>query len=427
MRVLHVSHQYPPAIGGSERYIADLSEELVRRGHEVDVFTSRSRDYHTWKNVLPKEETINGVKVRRFSAWPRRGHTWRALHAGLGNYWRTRSLLHELLIFYGNGPIMPRLFAAVLAQAHRYDLMHINQLHYAHAAVAYAAAKLRGLPVVITPHLHAEQRETYDVAYMRDILAGSKIILAVTGAEHDFLVSQGFPPMQVVTGGNSLNLDRFPPLDTAAARARLDLPTDAFVVLFLGRKTHYKGLEPALRAFLSLRESHPNAYFVAMGPETEASLKLWREVGKLPNLLVRDRVEDDERLAALAAADVLLMPSSGEAFGIVYLEAWAYRKPVIGAPIQAVKALISDGVDGWLIEPEQVEAITKRLAWLADHPDAARAAGNAGHEKLLRRYTTARIADIVEGAYRRVLRRHRTHQQNAHQQSSLNAFKRLKP
>jgi glycosyltransferase involved in cell wall biosynthesis len=125
---------------------------------------------------------------------------------------------------------------------------------------------------------------------------------------------------------------------------------------------------------------------------------------------VRDRVEDDERLAALAAADVLLLPSSGEAFGIVYLEAWAYGKPVIGAPIQAVKALISDGIDGWLIEPEQVEAIRARLAWLADHPEAARAAGEAGHEKLLRRYTTTRIADVVEGAYFRAQRRHQSHQ-----------------
>jgi glycosyltransferase involved in cell wall biosynthesis len=217
--------------------------------------------------------------------------------------------------------------------------------------------------------------------------------------------------MQVVTGGNSLNLALFPPQDPAAARVRLGIPADAFVVLFLGRKARYKGLEPSVQAFMALAASHPHAYFVAMGPETEASLKLWRSVGKLPNMLVRDRVEDDERLAALAAADVLLMPSTGEAFGIVYLEAWAYHKPVIGAPIQAVKALISEGIDGWLIEPEQVEAITARLAWLAEHPEAARAAGDAGNEKLLRRYTTTRIADVVEGAYVRAQRRHRSQQQ----------------
>jgi glycosyltransferase involved in cell wall biosynthesis len=411
MRVLHVSHQYAPAIGGSERYITDLSEELVRRGHQIDVFTSRAVDFQTWKNVLPKRATLNGVNITRFSALPRRGHTWRALDIGLGNYWRKRSVIYEPFIFYGNGPVMPGLLPAILMQAHRYDLMHINQLHYAHSAVAYAAAKARGLPVVITPHLHAEQRETYDVGYMQDILRGSEIILADTGGEHDFLVKHGYPPMQVVTGGVGLNLAEFPQHELTAARARLGIPSDAFVVLFLGRKTRYKGLEPSLRAVMALQASHPHAYFVAMGPETETSLKLWREVGKAPNLLVRDRVEDTERLAALAAADVLLLPSSGEAFGIVYLEAWAYHKPVIGAPIQAVKALISEGVDGWLIEPEQVESITERLAWLADNPAAARAAGDAGHEKLLSRYTTERIADVVEGAYQRAQRRRHSHEQ----------------
>ncbi|MBI5567875.1 MAG: glycosyltransferase, partial [Chloroflexi bacterium] len=65
MRVLHVSHQYPPAIGGSERYIADLSEELVARGHQVDVFTSRAVDFHTWQNKLPKFEQRQGVNVYR--------------------------------------------------------------------------------------------------------------------------------------------------------------------------------------------------------------------------------------------------------------------------------------------------------------------------------------------------------------------------
>lgn len=410
MRVLHVSHQYAPAIGGSERYITDLSEVLAARGHTIDVFTSRAVDYQSWKSVLPKRDRVNGVNIHRFNALTRRGHTWRALDIGLGNYWRKgRALRYEPLIFYGNGPVMPGLFSAIVTQAHRYDLMHINQLHYAHAATAYAAARMRGLPYVITPHLHAEQRETYDVGYLQDILHGSQIIFTDTVAEHDFLLQQGFPPMQVVVGGGSLNMALFPPQETLAARQRLGIPADAFVVLFLGRKTRYKGLEPSVRAFIELSRTHPHAFFVAMGPESESSLKLWREIGKMPNLLVRDRVEDEERLAALAATDVLLLPSTGEAFGIVFLEAWAYRKPVIGAPITAVKALISDGVDGWLIEPQEVQAITDRLAWLADHPEAAHAAGEAGHEKLIRRYTTERVADIVEGAYARALRRHESH------------------
>ncbi len=408
MRVLHVTHQYAPAIGGSERYITDLSEELARRGHQVEVYTSRATDYHTWANVLPPQETINGVQVRRFAALPRRGHTWRLLDWGLRHYWPGRSPLMAALIYYGNGPICPGLFRAILQNARRFDLVHINQLHYSHAATAYLAARLARLPIVTTPHLHAEQRETYDVDYLLAVLRGSQIVLAVTEAERAFLLAQGFASSAVVAGGNGLNLAAFPAQDRAAVRARLGLPQDAFVVLFLGRKTAYKGLEPSLRAFLRLRQSHPNALFLAVGPETAHSQRLWLTYGEQPGVVVRGAVSEEERLAALAACDVLALPSTGEAFGIVYLEAWAYAKPVIGAPISAVAALIDPEQDGFLIPPDQVQTLAARLAWLADHPDQARCMGAAGQAKLHRRYTTDRIADIVEGAYARALRHHRT-------------------
>jgi glycosyltransferase involved in cell wall biosynthesis len=408
MRVLHVTHQYAPAIGGAERYIVALSEELARRGHQVEVYTSRSLDYHTWANVLPADETINGVRVRRFAALPRRGHTWRALELGLRHYWPRRWPLAAALIFYGNGPLCPALFTAIMRNAAGYDLAHINQLHYAHAATAYAAARLRELPVVLTPHVHAEQRQTYDVGYMRRILRGSQMVLAVTPAEREFLIDQGCLAQTVVTGGNGLAPADFPPQERTAARARFGLPPDGFVVLFLGRKTGYKGLEPSLRAFLRLRQGCPNAYFLAVGPETAESRPLWRTYGQQPGVVVRGAVEDDTRLAALAASDILMLPSTGEAFGIVYLEAWAYAKPVIGAPIRAVSALIDDGQDGFLVPPDEVETLAARLAWLAGHPDQAQAMGAAGRAKLERRYTTARITDIVEGVYARAVRRSRT-------------------
>jgi glycosyltransferase involved in cell wall biosynthesis len=289
-------------------------------------------------------------------------------------------------------------------QAGRFDLVHINQLHYAHAATAYAAARLRRLPVVLTPHVHAEQRETFDVGYMRRMLQGSRMVLADTPAEREFLVAQGCEALSVVTAGHGLVLADFPAQDRAAARARVGLPADGFVALFLGRKAHYKGLEPSLRAFLHLRRRCPHAYFLAVGPETAESQRLWRTYGEQPGVIVRGAVSDEERLAALAAGDVLVMPSSGEAFGIVYLEAWAYAKPVIGAPIRAVTSLIDEGENGFLVAPDQVETLTARLAWLAEHPAQAAVMGAAGRAKLERRYTTARIADIVEGVYARALR-----------------------
>jgi glycosyltransferase involved in cell wall biosynthesis len=207
--------------------------------------------------------------------------------------------------------------------------------------------------------------------------------------------------------GNGLRLDRSPPLDAQAARARFGLPPDAFVVLFLGRKTAYKGLDALLAALRSLRAQHPTAYLLAAGPETPDSQRLWEISGDLPGLIVRGAVADDERLAALAACDVLALPSRAEAFGIVYLEAWAYRKPVIGAAIPAVASLIDDGEDGFLVDPDHPTQLHSRLLQLATHPELAATLGAHGHAKLTARYTMHAIGAIVEAAYVRVLRHHR--------------------
>lgn len=407
MRLLHVTHQYRPAIGGAEKYLTDLSEELAKRGHQVDVFTSRSLDYRTWHNELPAFEQLDGVNVYRFRSLPRTDITWRALQYGLAQYWRTRKQRYEPFIWYGNGPIFPGMFSAILRQANKYDLIHINNLHYAHAWLAARAARLRGLPIVLTPHLHTEQSMTYDVGYMRAMMRSSDMILAVTAAEKAFIQRQGWNP-NVVVGGNSLRLEHFPPLEREKGRARFGLPEKSFVLLFLGRKTDYKGLDICLKAFIKLREQRDDVYFLALGPETEYSQQLWKAHEKLAGLIVHGHVSDEERLAALATCDVLLLPSTGEAFGIVYLEAWAYHKPVIGARIPSVSSLISDGKDGLLIEPGDSEALLKHVEQLMNEPVLAQTLAANGNRKLKRRYTIERIGDIIEGTYGRVLRRRGT-------------------
>jgi glycosyltransferase involved in cell wall biosynthesis len=212
----------------------------------------------------------------------------------------------------------------------------------------------------------------------------------------------------MVLGGVGFQLERFPPLDRLESRGRFGLPEHGFVILFLGRKTEYKGLDRLVEAFSALRRSRPDVYLLAVGPETDFSRQLWSRYGSLDGLVVRGVVSEDERLAALAACDVLAMPSTGESFGMVYLEAWAYGKPVIGANIASVASLIDHGGDGYLVEPGQVAPLVARLGHLADHLELAEAMGARGRAKLERRYSIECIATIVEGTYARVLRHCRT-------------------
>lgn len=405
MRFLHVTHQYPPALGGAEKYIADLSEEMARRGHQVDVFTARSVDFHTWENVLPPFERRNGVNVHRFWSVYRRGSVWRMLHAGLRGYWRRRSRLYEPFIFLGGGPLCPGMFWRLLKDGPQYDLIHLNCLVYAQAAYGYWAARLRNVPVVVTPHLHPEQEVTYNIGYQRAVLTGSDYVLADTAAERDFLLAHdvALPPQRVSVVGVGLDAAATPPGDQAAARRRLGLPADGFMMLFLSRKSKYKGLELALQAFAQLQAAYPHLFFVAAGPETAESRHMWPRYRDLPNLHVLDTVSDAEKAALLQACDCLALPSQGEAFGIVYVEAWLAGKPVIGADITAVRSVIAAGEDGLLAAPGDADDLARCLRTLIDQPQLAATMGRRGREKALTRYTIGAITDRLEDVYRRTL------------------------
>jgi glycosyltransferase involved in cell wall biosynthesis len=409
VRVLHVAHQYKPAIGGSEQYIVNLSEALVRRGHQVDVFTTRARDYHTWRNELPPFEQLEGVNVHRFPSLQRRGYTWRLLRFGYDHYWATRSCLYEPFIFVGNGPLSLPLFLNILWKGRRYDLVHLNGVLYSHTAYAYLAAKLLGLPIVVTPHIHLSEPQIFDIGYYDAVLRGSDLILAVTDLEKRHLTSKGIAGEKIVVGGNSVGAEAFELLDARECRRRLGIPEEAFVLLFLSRKTEYKGLETILRAFTHLREKCDGLVLVAAGPETDYSRCLLQDYSGLPQFINFGAVSDREKLELLNACDVFLLPSRAEAFGIVFLEAWAVRKPVIGARSGAIPDVITEGEDGLLIEPGDAEGLVRQLKRLINNPALKMGLGAKGYEKVLARYTVERIADIVEQACFQLLHRTNEH------------------
>ncbi len=407
MRLLHVTHQYPPAIGGSEQYIADLSEELAARGHQVDVFTSRSLDFHTWRNELPGYERRNGVNVYRFRSLQRRGYVWAMLHFGLRHYWPAQARRYEPFIFLGGGPICPGMYWSIRRRARKYDLVHLNCLVYSHVAYGHWAARSQGVPTLITPHLHFDQPVTFAIGYMRRALQECDHSIADTEAERIHLINMGLDSWRVSTVGVGVRPEQFPTLDRRTVRRQFGLPEDAYVMLFYGRKDEYKGIGRVIKAYSALRDEYPQLRLFSIGPETDYSRSLLARYKDLPGWVNLGALPDQARAQALNAADCLVLPSQGEAFGIVFLEAWLTHLPVIGPRNPSVSTLISEGQDGLLTDPTDVDELATCVRHLIDHPALARQMGERGRQKVLARYTVARIVDRVEGVYLRALRRRR--------------------
>lgn len=100
---------------------------------------------------------------------------------------------------------------------------------------------------------------------------------------------------------------------------------------------------------------------------------------------------------AYAKATVFALPSSKEGFGIVYLEAWQHRLPVICSSKGAAKEIVEDGVDGFVVDPEDIGLLADRLKFLLSDPERAKAMGESGRRKVEAHYLDPAFRRNLDG------------------------------
>jgi glycosyltransferase involved in cell wall biosynthesis len=207
-----------------------------------------------------------------------------------------------------------------------------------------------------------------------------KTHLGALGVPHDKLVWCGLPPMCRMDG----NAPRF--------RERQKLPPEIPTVLFLGRRDEGKGYPALLKAWpLVLQEFSPAVLLLA-GPGGSDYQKL---KDAIPAESLRDLGVPDEvgKADALAACDIFCLPSAHEAFGIAYVEAWAYGKPVICGLAAACRELIQDGVTG-LWADQDPASLAKKILSLLQQPDLRERLGRDGRARQQRDFTTESVARV---------------------------------
>jgi glycosyltransferase involved in cell wall biosynthesis len=172
-------------------------------------------------------------------------------------------------------------------------------------------------------------------------------------------------------------------------------------VLFLGQHFLYKGFSHLLDAAKIVWKKFPETNFVFVGPPVKNSESFFSD-RQDPRIHRLGIVDLQEKTDALAACELLCVPSTQESFGGVYTEAWSFRKPVIGCKIPAVSEVIDDQVNGLLVEQNAAD-IAEKIVYLFEHPGIAESLGHKGKQKLQSRYTWDRLAELSENAYLSIL------------------------
>ena len=407
MHVLFLIHRYPPAVGGSERFVQEMARRLVAEGHQATVYTSNALDVEafwqrTSKRLPSGVEDDGGIRVERFEAQVLPLHGAASRLAGMVP-WDPIGLTMA-----PPGLVLPDLWRAVAA-ARGFDLVHAS----AFPSLSYlgsVAARRSGAGLVLMPCSHpgsegdkAQQRYFYS-ARMAKLYRQADAIIALTGQEQQWLTRTGVSPQRVHVVGAGADPEPATSADGSRFRTRFGLAADDAVVAFIGHKTAGKGALDMLEAGRLLLRTRTNLVFALVGIPTDAFLHRYQALPEqIRKRVLNLRLSEQDKHDLLATSSMLALPSRQDSFGIVLLEAWLHGKPVIGARAGGIQEVIEDGQTGLLVPAGDVSALAEAISWLLDHPVEASQIGARGREMMLKRWTWDKVYDRVRGVYDRVL------------------------
>ncbi|MBA7518935.1 D-inositol-3-phosphate glycosyltransferase [subsurface metagenome] len=400
MKILIVSHNYFPAIGGTEKKIKEISERLVKSGEEVTVFSSNAQTTEAYIHpeiplLPPNSASINGVRVRRFPVYQGMRPLLNSVHR---HFCKHELRFNDIVKVIWNGPIIFNMVPHILKE--KADIIVAIPFPFLNMYYAYIAKKIRGIPMAIIPCLHTEDVWAFDRRIMYKVLSDTEMILANTDYERNYLITNGVKKERISILGDGINPQDFNRSNPQEFRRRYDIG-NAPVVLFVGRKEEGKGIDTLVDSMSMVWRKIPQAKLIVAGIRTYYSKVIEKKVSSLDarerrNIILIDNFEDSEKPDLFASADVFAMPSKVESFGITYLEAWASGKPVIGCRIGAVASLINEGKDGLLVEYGNQQELGSAILKLLTYGDLKRKLGENGRKKACEEYTW----DIITQRFR---------------------------
>ena len=413
MKTLNIIHRYFPAIGGTETCCKNICNFLVQKGLVVDVATINLYDIAEFNwGASQKEKGVllgpydydKGVFVRRYKIWL----LWRSRVAySFLSFILTRLRLERTEIghIFKHSPHSLSMYHSLFRAVKNTDVVHLHTLPYFHNLVGYYLAKLFKKRIVITPYFHPCHRD-YEKKIFYKIMNACDYVIAMSKYEKDYLVSKKIDPTKIIITGSTLLQERCnngKPHETLKKRLleKHRVSQGSKKILYLGRKEVYKGINFLIDASRRLvEEENMDISLFLAGP---ASLEFKKTYGTLKSYLDKFRlidfgyVSEEEKEVLLDVCDVLVLPSRFESFGIVFLEAWKYAKPVIGTEIGAIPEVI-DGA-GLCVKHGDVEDLMAKIKTILNNKDLADRLGESGNKKLKELYSNRVIGEKIFNVY----------------------------
>ena len=384
------------ANGGLNVYVHEICTAFSDRGIATDVFTRRQSSDDPYSESLAALSRVIylpiGAGVDKYALFDQVP----AFAAGVLEFAASEGVSYDLVFshYWLSGEvacvIRPQLAAG-----------------WAHVAHTLGLVKNRTLADGARPEPELRIVVEGEIARQADLLVTS------TNDESAELVhAYGADPARVFVVPPGVDLSMFQPIDRAEARRKIGYGAGR-LLLFVGRLERLKGVEVAIRALALLSDrAHDDLRLLILGEDStdgdESEKERLKAVASAVG--VRERVDflgsvaHHELPFFYSAADVCVMPSYSESFGLVGLEAQACGCPVVGSGVAGLRSVVRDEVSGYLIDSHDPAAFAERIGRLLNSPDLAQQMGRRGR-LLAQRYSWTRTADRLQELFEGVVER----------------------
>jgi len=392
-----LSHRFPPAVGGGENHVYMIGRELIKRGYDVTVYTTNSLTSEDIPSLpflklkvkkpnLPKEEFIDGIAVKRFNIRFR--------------YWSFNWI--------------PEMFKKLKATAHEFDIIHAHGYHISSSFAGCYYAKKNEKPFILTAHdliipddLPTDAKllkKIYDKTFGRYLLKNSTRLIALTEDQIQQYAERGGDVSKIRIIPNGIELDKYRNTETNRdIIAKYGIDNADEVLLFVGRIDKYKGIQDVIEAMPVILSKYPNIKFIVVGGDYGYKGELEKLSKKLngdKSIIFTGNIPKEELIELYKRADIFILPSKMEGFGIVLLEAMAAKTLCIAYSIPSVKRVIKNNENGVLVKDKK-ELLNKILYYLDNIEERKRIETNA--LEYVEKYDIKNIINSIEKVYKEAL------------------------
>lgn len=385
MKILQVTSFYKPSweAGGVPRVAYEISKNLVKKGHEVTVYTTDGFKFRliTKKN---KPVDVEGIKTYYF---------------------------RNLSVYLANMNIITPYYLLFIARKKikDFDIIHIHEHRTLLAVIVYYYAKKYNIPYIIQAHGSIStktrkqiQKKIFDAIWGNKILKNASKLIAVSNVEVDQYLQINVHPEKVAVIYNGIDINFFLKLpEKGTFRNKFGI-YEKHMILFLGRLHERKGIDFLIKAYAELIKEKNDVMLVLAGPDEgfldKANL-LINKYNLIDKVKFTGFINEFDKLAAYIDADILVYPSVFEIFGLVPFEAIICGTPVIVTDDCGCGELIKKSRSGYLVEYGDITSLKNKMKIILENPQIGHNFVSNGKKFIYDNFSWENIVKKIEENY----------------------------